>query len=103
MNTGNVIEYTEALPFELQADAMIASGTMPALFQPTTTLDGNLLIDGGTFQNLNLQAAIDRCRETNEDEDIIIDVLACQEKTLTVPEYQREKYFNVWNIHKQVD
>ena len=50
--------------------------------------------------NLNLQAAIDRCREVTDDENIEIDVLACQEQVTEVPEYESKKFFNVWNIYE---
>lgn len=59
------------------------------------------LVDGGTYANLNLQAAIDRCREIADDENIIIDVIACQEQPTEVSEYAPWNLFNVWNIHKQ--
>ena len=82
---------------------IIASASIPVFFQPTTTIDGMQLVDGGTYSNLNLQAAIDRCREiVDDDANIIIDVLTCQEQTIEIPEYAPRSFFNVWNIHQQM-
>ena len=36
------------------------------------------LVDGGTYTNLNLQDAIDRCREVaDSDAKITVDVIMC--------------------------
>ena len=88
------------MPHDLQADMIIASGTIPFFFQPTTSIGDYQLVDGGSFMNLNLQAAIDRCREVTDDENIEIDVLACQEQVTEVPEYESKNFFNVWNIYE---
>ena len=42
---------------------IVASASIPMVFQPVTDIEGLQLIDGGTFSNLNLQDAVDRCRE----------------------------------------
>lgn len=41
-------------------------------------MKGLILADGGTFEQLNLAPAIEKCKEEGvEDEDIIVDVIFC--------------------------
>jgi hypothetical protein len=39
-------------------------------------------MDGGTVWNTNIVSAVNRCRETHGDADIIVDIVVCSTKTL---------------------
>jgi predicted acylesterase/phospholipase RssA len=82
---------------------IVASASIPMVFQPVTDIDGLQLIDGGTFSNLNLQDTIDRCRELADyDSNITVDVIMCQDDPVDIPVFEKKQYFNVWHTHKQM-
>lgn len=60
-------------------EAALASGSVPSFF-PYSQLDGNTFVDGGTTgQLVDIQGAIDRCREVvSSDSDIIVDTIFVQ-------------------------
>jgi predicted acylesterase/phospholipase RssA len=59
------------------SEAVMASASIPAVFQPTYIND-MVLVDGGTFTNLDLADAILKCKEVVDDEkDIIVDIITC--------------------------
>jgi len=46
------------------------------------------LVDGGTFSDLNLQDAIQKCREVvDDDEDIIVDVIMCLDEPVKMKKF----------------
>ena len=56
---------------------------MPGIFPPVS-FDGHLLMDGGTVYNINVEQAIDRCREIVSDDDskIVLDILICSDESV---------------------
>ena len=61
-----------------------------------------MLVDGGLFTNLDMAEAIIKCRERGfEDKDIIVDVIMCFDKVVTVDEWSKEfhKYKNAFEIY----
>ena len=54
-------------------------------------MNHQVLVDGGTFTNLDLSEAIIKCRERGfDDEDIIVDVIMCFDKVVEVEPWTME-------------
>lgn len=69
------------------ADAIRSSASIPIFFEPVN-IDGSVLVDGGTYTNLNVHESILRCREEGfKDEDIIVDVIMCFDKVAEIPHW----------------
>lgn len=79
LRTGELIRYSENLPYPQLIEAALASGSVPAFF-PYSTFDNRVLVDGGTTgQLVDIQGAISRCREVvSDDADITIDMIFVQ-------------------------
>ena len=79
LNTGDVVIFDETTPVEKQPLAMVASGSIPAAFPPQEDLIENaVLVDGGLFTQVQIDEPIIRCKEQGyNDEDIIVDLIAC--------------------------
>ena len=78
MNDGAVHVFDETMDPKLQGETVAASASIPVAFYPTTSIKGLQLVDGGTYSDLNLQDAINKCREVvDNDEDITVDVIMC--------------------------
>ena len=59
----------------------MASGSIPVALQPRH-FKGYVLMDGGTVWNVNIDAAINKCREiVSDDSDIIVDIAMCSYHT----------------------
>jgi predicted acylesterase/phospholipase RssA len=72
-----VVIFDETTPTEQISEAICSSASIPAFFEPTI-INGQTLVDGGVFTNLDLGEAIVRCRETvDRDQDIIVDIILC--------------------------
>lgn len=61
-DTGEVVRYNETTPFQQLPNTVVASASMPFAF-PHAHMDNHTLVDGGTVWNIDLNGAIDRCRE----------------------------------------
>lgn len=78
----------------------MASASIPVAFYPTTSIGDFQLVDGGTYENMNLQAAILKCREIVEDDsDIILDVVLDTDTPVILPEYKPWTHFNAYNLY----
>ena len=66
--------FDETIPEKIKMDAIISTSSLPMIFPPVN-IGQMTLIDGGTFTNINMGAAINRCREEVEDKDIIVDAV----------------------------
>lgn len=81
---------------------MVASTSIPIAFPPTTSIGDLELADGGTYENLNLQAAIWKCREVvSDDRDIYLDVVLDTDSPVVLPKYTQWTHFNTYNIYKR--
>lgn len=75
------------MPEEIRAKALLGSAAIPFVFPPIEIGDW-ALVDGGTFQNLDIGDPIDRCREQGfEDSQIVIDILMCLSDYPEVPHW----------------
>lgn len=58
--------------------ASFASASIPGAFPPFNWDGVGIFMDGGTVNNVNIQSAIDQCKEIVDDESkITVDVLIC--------------------------
>ena len=80
--TGTYLTFNETLTDLVQP--VVASSAIPFAF-PNQHFEeqGWIAMDGGTVWNTNIVSAIQRCRETVEDDrDIILDVFVCSSSKL---------------------
>ena len=76
-NLGRYVRYNESMSREDLLVAIKASAALPALF-PYVNINGEQFIDGGVLLGLDVDGAVERCREMVEhDSDIIVDILLC--------------------------
>lgn len=69
--------FDENVTDEIRTDSLLSSASIPSAFPPVK-IDDMVLVDGGTFQNLDIGDPIDRCREAGfADVNIIVDILMC--------------------------
>lgn len=74
VNTGEYVPFTEAEGFENLGWLIQASTSCPPT--PPTIYKDKLLMDGGTIWNIDIDYALDRCREVvADDEHIIMDII----------------------------
>ena len=62
------------------------------------------LVDGGTFENLDLAEAIVKCRNMGaKDEDIIVDIILCYPGPLGVKHwtYEESKWKTSWDMNNK--
>ena len=77
LNTGELYRFNETVDWDIMPTVVRASTAMPLAFRHAH-IDGKTFVDGGSVWNLDLTAAIDRCKEiTPRDEDITVDVVMC--------------------------
>ncbi|KAL4481729.1 hypothetical protein ABPG74_007818 [Tetrahymena malaccensis] len=76
LRTGDLVRYNETSSISTLVSAALASGSVPTFF-PYSTLDDQIYVDGGTTGILiDLQGAVQRCREiVSDDSDIIVDAI----------------------------
>lgn len=90
---------------EDEIQALAASCSLPGGFPVNSHFEGYNMVDGGMFAAINLQDAIDSCREiVDDDENILIDISVCGASVnehQDVRKLEREDRFNLWNIHHQ--
>lgn len=102
INDGKVYSFDETMDPKLQGETVAASASIPIVFQPTDSIGDLQLVDGGIYSDLNLQDAINKCREvTDKDENIIVDVIMCNSDPVFIKNYTQWTYFNAWNIHQR--
>lgn len=102
INDGKVYSFDETLDPKLQGEAVAASASIPVAFKPTDTIKDYQLVDGGTFSDLNLQDAIEKCREiVDDDRDIIVDVIMCQTDPVVMEEYKSQSFFDPYHIYER--
>lgn len=79
---GIFLRFNESLGREDFITAVLASAALPALF-PYIKINGDVFVDGGVLLGLDVDGAVERCREIVEhDADIIVDVLLCSGASL---------------------
>lgn len=110
-NSGNVISLPlHKMTFEdenMQLQGILGSMNLPNMAPPLESFEGYALADGGTFAAINMQDAINDCRELGfADKDIYLDLSVCGYSVSDhkdVRKLERQPQFNLWNIHKQVE
>jgi len=80
VNSGAYNLWTESKPMELVL-AALASSALPFIFPHQKDGNGGVYMDGGTVWNTNIISAIQRCKETvDDDSQIEIDIVTCQKE-----------------------
>ena len=64
--TGKVVIFDEDMDESLRIKAVLSSASIPFVFPPVE-IDDMQLVDGGTFQSVNVGDPIDRCRKEVKD------------------------------------
>lgn len=103
LNTGSVVIFDETVPDELKAAAVLSSASIPGAFSPIE-IGELLLVDGGTFDSLDLAEAIVKCRKKGfKDENIVVDMILCYPGPIGVPHwsYEDAKWKNSWDLHQR--
>ena len=101
LNTGEIVIFDETTPIEQTKDAILSSASIPVIF-PVVRIDHQVLVDGGTFTNLDLSEGIIKCRERGfPDEKIIVDVIMCFDKVVEVEPWTKEitKFKNAFEYY----
>jgi predicted acylesterase/phospholipase RssA len=101
LNTGEIVIFDETTPQDDIASVITASASIPIIFPPVITADNKVLVDGGTFSNLDMSEAIIKCKDKGfKEEDIIIDVIMCFDKVVEIPEWTKRDtlYKNAWEL-----
>lgn len=90
VNTGVYHTFNETVKDPVKA--VVSSASIPFVFPHQTWPNGTddnpgedplVCMDGGTVYNTNLVSAIERCRETvDDDKDITLDIIICDSPTL---------------------
>lgn len=79
---GQFVRFNESLNKKDLLSAAMASAALPALF-PYISLNNTNYVDGGVLLGLDVDGAVQRCREiVSNDSDIIVDVLMCSGDSL---------------------
>lgn len=78
--TGNFDENTTNLNTNLQ-DVIFASFAKPGYFPPAETM-GSSFFDGSVIYDLDIFSAVNKCRETHAEEDIVVDVVMTTRKSI---------------------
>lgn len=103
INTGEVIVYDETLPKNDVHKIVQASGAIPVIFAGVP-YEGRLLVDGGTFSNLNLQEVVTKCKDEGyEEKDIIVDLILCFDYVVKWDDWTMNtaKYKNAFDLYKR--
>lgn len=74
LDTGEVVHFNESSVWELLPRQVVASTSMPFAFTHTH-LNNKTYVDGGSVWNIEISKGIDRCLETHDLKDIIVDVM----------------------------
>jgi predicted acylesterase/phospholipase RssA len=80
--SGAFQDNTQSLDTNL-VDVMAASFAYAGFFPPAESMDGTWF-DGSVIWDLDIFSAVNRCMETHEQKDVVVDVLLTSEKTLRV-------------------
>lgn len=79
---GQFVRFNESLNRKDLLLAAMASAALPALF-PYISLNNTNYVDGGVLLGVDVDGAVQRCREiVSNDSDIIVDVLMCSGDSL---------------------
>jgi predicted acylesterase/phospholipase RssA len=79
VDTGNYHIFNETI--KDPARAILSSSSIPFIFPNQVWKDPEEIVcmDGGTVYNTNIVSAVQRCRETvDDDSEIIIDIVVCE-------------------------
>jgi len=101
LNTGEIVIFDETTPKEHVKSAVLSSASIPVVF-PVVRIDHQVLVDGGTFTNLDLSEGIIKCREQGfPDEKIIVDVIMCFDKVVEIEPWTMEikKFKNAFEYY----
>lgn len=104
-NTADYVEHNHnkstKIPLSFFED-VTASASMPFVF-PYQPRGKQTLIDGGAIWNVNIPAAVKRCRETGKkDKDIIVDVILCSQSNLMKKNDVRS-YNTFQNLYRAIE
>lgn len=80
--TGAFQDNTETLDTYL-VDVMFASFSYAGFFPPAESMDGTWF-DGSVIWDLDIFSAVNRCLETHDQKDVVVDVLLTSEKVLKI-------------------
>ena len=102
-NNGTFVRFDESLSHDDLITAVRCSSAMPILF-PYVEFQGETYIDGGSVLNLDVGGAIERCRETTDnDTDIIVDVILCTGAFLKVIDQSKDTTLQMLDRYLQID
>ena len=74
-NTGNYVLFDEKTDKAYLPTAAVASSSVPFIF-PSKKYKNMTLVDGGIIWNLNIDSAVEKCRQiVDDDSQIVIDVI----------------------------
>lgn len=74
--------YAEDLDAHLN-EILFASFSFPGLFPPTDSM-GSTWFDGSTIWDLDISSVVNKCLETHEESDIVLDVILTSKQDLPV-------------------
>lgn len=95
MDTGLYNRYNETIGLQGLIEATMCSSAIPILFE-SQNFNGWTYNDGGIYNMIDPQTAIERCLETTENEsEIYVDMLSCFREVL-VPEGSKIKTLDVF-------
>lgn len=80
--TGAFVDNTSTLDSNLQ-DVMFASFSYAGFFPPAESM-GSTWFDGSVIWDLDIFSAVNKCLETHEQKDVVVDVLLTSQKVLKI-------------------
>lgn len=99
IDTGVLYKYNETTPLDDLVYAVKASTSMPLAFTHTH-FQNHTFIDGGSYWNLDLSGAIERCLEVVDSyKDIIVDVVLCDGPN-NITDYDPANYNTISNYSR---
>ncbi len=103
LKSGKFVRFTEDLGFEdLGYKGSRASSAIPGIFPAVDFMDMTL-VDGGVENFLDVGGAINRCKETaDNDEEITIDIIMCNGNTLEVVDTSDYKTIDVVLRYREI-
>lgn len=93
VNSGSYVLMNETIDDIVKA--IVSSSSIPFAFPNQKWPNGVICMDGGTVWNTNLVSAVERCREiVDDDSQITLDVIVCDEKEETTWQHKDNAYSN---------
>jgi hypothetical protein len=83
-------------------EAIVSSSSVPVVF-PFQKFSGGNFVDGGIINGLDLLGGIERCLETHEPKDIIVDALYCRHHDIsTITNLEKYHVIGIYERTKQI-